>query len=78
MVADLISEIEEEGRRKREGDPVAGVEAILSQDPYEVPTRQPKAVLAAWPTRRGCWRARKFGPYLVIIEPDRIRLRRVM
>jgi hypothetical protein len=27
---------------EREGDPVAGVEAILSQDPLEVPTRRPK------------------------------------
>ena len=42
MVADLISEIEEEGRRERDGDPVAGVEAILRQDPLEVPTRRPK------------------------------------
>jgi hypothetical protein len=41
-VADLIGEIEEEGRKKREGDPVAGVEAVLSQDPYQVPTRRPK------------------------------------
>ena len=41
-VAELIGEIEEEGRRKRDGDPVAGVETILSQNPYEPPTRQPK------------------------------------
>ncbi|HEX9736102.1 MAG TPA: hypothetical protein VGG06_29420 [Thermoanaerobaculia bacterium] len=41
-VAELIVEIEEEGRAKREGDPVAGVETILSQNPYEPPTRRPK------------------------------------
>jgi len=42
MVADLIAEIEDEGRGKREGDLVAGVETILSQNPYEPPTRRPK------------------------------------
>lgn len=41
-VAELIWEIEEEGRRKREGDPVAGVEKILSQNPLEPPTRVTK------------------------------------
>ncbi|HEX9737107.1 MAG TPA: hypothetical protein VGG06_34525 [Thermoanaerobaculia bacterium] len=33
MVADLIGEIEVERRQKREGGPVAGVEAILSHAP---------------------------------------------
>ncbi len=41
-VAELIREIEEEGERKRDGNPVAGVEKILSQDPYEPPTRRTK------------------------------------
>jgi hypothetical protein len=44
-VADLIGEIEDEGRRKREereDDTVAGVEAVLSQNPYQPPTRQAK------------------------------------
>lgn len=35
-------EIEEEGERKRDGDPVAGVEKILGQNPYEVPTSRTK------------------------------------
>ena len=41
-VAELIQEIEEEGKQKRDGNPVAGVEKILSQDPFEPPTRQTK------------------------------------
>ncbi len=41
-IAGLIREIEEEGERKRDGDPVAGVEKILSQNPLEPPTRQTK------------------------------------
>ncbi len=41
-VAELIHEIEEETERKRGGNPVAGVEKILSQNPYEPPTRQTK------------------------------------
>ena len=41
-VADLIREIEEEGRERRCGDDVAGVEKILSQNPYEPPTRKTK------------------------------------
>ena len=32
QIADLIREIEEEGERKRDGDTVAGVEKILSQN----------------------------------------------
>ncbi len=41
-VADLIREIEEEGEERRVGDDVAGVERILSQNPYEPPTRRTK------------------------------------
>ncbi len=41
-VAGLIREIEDESERKRDGDPVAGVEKILSQNPLEPPTRQTK------------------------------------
>ena len=41
-VAELILEIEEEGELLRGGLPVAGVEKILSQNPFESPTRQPK------------------------------------
>lgn len=41
-VAGLIREIEEEGERKRDGNPVAGTEKILSQNPYEPPTRKTK------------------------------------
>ncbi len=41
-VAELIREIEDEGERKRCGDSVAGVEKILSQNPFEPPTRQTK------------------------------------
>ncbi len=41
-VGDLIREIEEEGERKRDGNPVAGVEKILSQNPLEAPTRVTK------------------------------------
>ncbi len=41
-VAELIREIEEEGEERRCGDEVAGVEKILSQNPYEPPTRQTK------------------------------------
>ena len=39
-VAGLIREIEEEGERKRDGNPVAGTDRILSQNPYEPPTRK--------------------------------------
>ena len=35
-------EIQEEGERSRSGNPVAGVEKILSQDPFEPPTRRTK------------------------------------
>ena len=41
-VAELIREIEEEGEKRRQGDEVASLEKILSQDPYEVPTRKTK------------------------------------
>ncbi len=41
-VAELIREIEEEGEKKRDGNPVAGVKKILSQNPHEPPTRQTK------------------------------------
>ncbi len=41
-VAELIGEIEEEGERKRDGNPVAGVEKILSLNPFEPPTRVTK------------------------------------
>ncbi|MCP3957347.1 MAG: hypothetical protein GY719_05795 [bacterium] len=41
-VAGLIREIEEEGERKRDGNPVAGTEKIFSQNPYEPPTRRTK------------------------------------
>ena len=39
-IAELIREIEDEGKEWRSGDPVAGVERILSQNPYEPPTRR--------------------------------------
>ncbi len=39
-VAKLIREIEEEGEQRRDGNSVAGVEKILSQNPYEPPTRR--------------------------------------
>ncbi len=42
MIAELIQEIREEGEQAREGNPVAGVEKILSQDPYRPPTRRTK------------------------------------
>ena len=41
-IAGLIREIEEECEKKRDGDPVAGVEKILSLNPLEPPTRQTK------------------------------------
>ncbi len=41
-VAGLILEIEEEGERRRDGNSVAGVEKILSQNPFEPPTRKTK------------------------------------
>ena len=41
-VAGLIREIEDEGERKRNGNPVAGVEKILSLNPLEPPTRVTK------------------------------------
>ncbi len=40
--AKRLADFEEEGERKRNGDPVAGVEKILSQNPFEPPTRQTK------------------------------------
>ena len=39
-VAELIWEIEEQGRKDRGGDSVAGRAKILSQNPYERPTRK--------------------------------------
>ncbi len=42
LVAGLIREIEEEGERKRDGNSAAGIEKILSQNPYEPPTRRTK------------------------------------
>ncbi len=42
MVAELIQEIRAEGEEARDGNPVAGVEKILSQDPYRPPTRRTK------------------------------------
>ncbi len=42
MIAELIREIEEQGRRDRDGDPVAGREKILMQNPFEAPTRKTK------------------------------------
>ena len=39
-IAGLVREIEEEGEKRRDGNPVAGVEKILGQNPYEPPTRQ--------------------------------------
>ena len=41
-VADLVWEIEAEGEKTRDGNSVAGVEKILSQNPYEQPTRRTK------------------------------------
>ncbi len=41
-VGELVREIEEEGERARDGNTVAGVERILSQDPLEPPTRVTK------------------------------------
>ncbi len=41
-VAELIGEIEAEGEAARQGNPVAGMEKILSEDPYEPPTLRPK------------------------------------
>ena len=41
-VADLVREIEEEGVRVRDGNPVAGVDKILSQNPFVPPTKTPK------------------------------------
>ncbi len=41
-VAELVCEIEEEGELARAGNPVAGVEKILGQDPYEPPTLRTK------------------------------------
>ncbi|MCP3958457.1 MAG: hypothetical protein GY719_11440 [bacterium] len=41
-VAELVWEIEAEGEKKRDGNPVAGVEKILNQTPYEPPTRRTK------------------------------------
>ncbi len=41
-VAGLIREIEQEGEDRRCGDEVAGIEKILSQNPYEPPTRKTK------------------------------------
>jgi hypothetical protein len=41
-VAELVREIEEEGERAREGRPVAGVAKILSQDPFQAPSRTTK------------------------------------
>jgi hypothetical protein len=41
-VAELIREIEEEGAIARDGNPVAGVEKILRQNPYEPPTLRTK------------------------------------
>ncbi len=42
MVAELVWEIEEKGRKDRDGDPVAGRERILIQNPFEAPTRKTK------------------------------------
>ncbi|MEM7357174.1 MAG: transposase, partial [Acidobacteriota bacterium] len=42
-VAELIVEIQDEGKAKHEGNPVAGVQQILGLNPYEPPTREPKA-----------------------------------
>ncbi len=41
-VAKLVQEIEDEGERKRGLDTVAGVEKILSQNPFEPPTLRTK------------------------------------
>ena len=41
-IAELVTEIEEEGRKKRDGRSVAGIERILNQNPHEPPTRKPK------------------------------------
>ncbi len=41
-VAELIREIEDEFEKKRDGNPVAGVEKVLSQNPMEPPTRVTK------------------------------------
>ncbi len=41
-VARLIDEIQDEGRTKLDGNPVAGVEKVQSLDPHEPPTRRPK------------------------------------
>ncbi|MEM7354133.1 MAG: transposase [Acidobacteriota bacterium] len=41
-IAQMLVEIQREGEAKRQGDSVAGVEKILSQNPHEPPTRQPK------------------------------------
>ncbi len=42
-VSQLIIEIQDRYRAERDGNPVAGVEKILSLDPYEPPTRHPKS-----------------------------------
>jgi hypothetical protein len=41
-IAELIVEIQQEGEIKRHGNPVAGREKILRQNPYEPPTRRTK------------------------------------
>jgi hypothetical protein len=41
-IAELLVEIQKEGEQARGGNPVAGVEKILSQNPFEPPTRRTK------------------------------------
>ncbi len=41
-ITELIQEIKAEGEAKRDGDPVAGREKILRQNPYKQPTRHTK------------------------------------
>jgi hypothetical protein len=41
-IAALVREIEQEGEIVRDGNPVAGIEKILRQDPYEPPTLRTK------------------------------------
>jgi len=42
-VSELIVEIQDRYRAERDGDPVAGIESVLSQNPFEPPTRQAKS-----------------------------------
>ncbi len=81
-ISQMIVEIQDRYRAKRDGNPVAGVEKILSLDPYESPTRHPKSSsrprfhVASRQTRDELWKEYSEFATQYRIASEALRIRR--